>query len=329
MNFPNNRLRRLRTDKWLRDLIDNVILNSSDLVLPLFVIDASHKQEEIPSLPEIYRYSPDLILKQIESALKANIKAVSLFPVVANNLKTRDAREALNKNNLMCRTIKLIKHEFNNEIGVIADVALDPYNSDGHDGLVVNGKIVNDVTIEILAHQALIFAEAGCDIIAPSDMMDGRIGKIRGILELNKFHDVKILSYAAKFASNYYGPFRDAVNSKDALQGANKDSYQLSYKNDKEYMHEVLLDINEGADMIMIKPAMNYLDVINTVKDNVTIPIFAYQVSAEYAMLKLAEKNGVADYLSLQKESLFACKRAGCDAVFCYDAINVARSLES
>ncbi len=329
MKYPNNRLRRLRTDKWLRDLVNNINLSAADLILPLFVINANNKKEEVSSLPDIFRYSPDLILKQIEYALKSGLKAVSLFPVIDSKLKSVDAKEAVNKNNLICRTIKLIKKEFKDEIGILADVALDPYNANGHDGLVVDNKIINDATIEILAEQALIFADAGCDIIAPSDMMDGRVGKIREVLELNKFHEVKILSYAAKFSSNYYGPFRDAVNSKDALSSASKDSYQLSFKNDKEYINEVLLDVNEGADMLMIKPALNYLDVIKTISDNFSLPIFAYQVSAEYAMLKLAGENNIANYMDMQIESLYACKRAGCDGIFCYDAINIANSLES
>ena len=321
-SFPTTRLRRNRSDKWLRDLLAEYQLTSSDLVLPLFVMEGENNSEKIKTLPGIKRFTIDLLLKQVELAIKSGINAVALFPVVSQELKTESAEEAYNPNNLICRTVREIKKNFKDQIGIITDVALDPYNSLGHDGLVVGDKILNDETLEILAKQSLVLAEAGADIIAPSDMMDGRIGVIRKELDKSNFHDVKILSYAVKYSSNFYGPFRDAVGSQGNLAGASKDTYQMSYRNSSDIFAEIEMDINEGADFVMVKPAMAYLDIIKTVKNNFKIPIFAYQVSGEYAYLKAAAEKGYLNYNKTLIESLTACKRSGTNAILCYDAIH-------
>ena len=279
-------------------------------------------------MPDIYRFSIDNILKQVELAVNLGIKAVALFPVIPAQLKTLDAKEAYNENNLICRTIKAIKKEFPHQIGVIADVALDPYNLSGHDGLLIDGKIDNDKTIAILAKQAQILAAAGADIIAPSDMMDGRIGVIRNSLDKINYQEVKILSYAVKFASHFYGPFRDAVGSQDNLAKQGKETYQMSYDFSKDICHEVKLDLDEGADFIMVKPAMAYLDVISLLNSKFNLSLFTYHVSGEYASLKAAAKLGYLDYYNSLSETLLACKRAGADAIFCYDAINLAQHLK-
>ena len=327
-NFPRTRLRRNRQTSWCRNLISETQLSTNDLILPLFITEGTKIIENISSLPSLKRYSIDTVLKKIEEIKNLNIPAVALFPYIKKTLKTFDGKEAVNKNNLICRAIREIKKNFP-EIGLICDVALDPYTSHGHDGILKKNYIANDETIEALSQQALIQAEAGADIIAPSDMMDGRIGVIRDRLDNEGFSKTIILSYAAKFASNFYGPFRDAIGSSKALGKTNKKTYQMDFKNSDEAIREVAMDINEGADMVMIKPALPYLDVISKIKQKFNIPIFAYQVSGEFSMLKFAEKEKVIDYKKCLYESLIAIKRSGASAIFCYGAIDIAKILKN
>ena len=326
--FPRTRLRRNRQFPWSRNLISETHLSVNDLILPLFVTEGKKITENIDSLPSIKRYSIDTILKKIEEVMNAKIPAIAIFPYIEKKLKTFDGKEALNKNNLVCRAIKEIKKNFPN-IGLICDVALDPYTTHGHDGILKNNYIANDETIEVLSQQAIIQAEAGADIIAPSDMMDGRIGIIRDRLDNEGFSNTIILSYAAKFASNFYGPFRDAVGSSKALGKTDKKTYQMSFKNSEEAIREVSMDINEGADIIMIKPALPYLDVINKIKRKFNIPIFAYQVSGEFSILKFGEKEKTINYEECLYESLIAIKRSGASAIFCYGAIDIAKNLQN
>jgi len=323
--FPRTRLRRNRQSPWCRNLISETELSINDLILPLFITEGKKIVENISSLPSVKRYSIDAVVKKIEEVKNL---AVALFPYVEKKLKTFDGKEALNKNNLICRTIREVKKNFP-EIGLICDVALDPYTTHGHDGILKKNYIANDETIEVLSQQALIQAEAGADIIAPSDMMDGRIGVIRDRLDNEGFDKTIILSYAAKFASNFYGPFRDAVGSSKALCKTDKKTYQMDYKNSDEAIREVAMDINEGADMVMIKPALPYLDVISKIKQKFNIPIFAYQVSGEFSMLKFGEKEKIIDYEKCLHESLIAIKRSGASAIFCYGAIDIAKNLKN
>ena len=325
--FPRTRLRRNRQSPWCRNLISETELSVNDLIYPMFVTNGKKITENIKSLPSVKRYSIDIILKKIEEVKKLGIPAIALFPYVEKKLKTFDGKEALNKNNLICKAIKEIKKKFP-DLGLICDVALDPYTTHGHDGILRNNCIVNDETIEILSQQAIIQAEAGADIIAPSDMMDGRIGVIRDRLDNEGFGNTIILSYAAKFASNFYGPFRDAVGSSKSLGKTDKKTYQMNFQNSNEAIREVSMDINEGADMIMIKPALPYLDIISKVKRKFNIPIFAYQVSGEYSMLKHAEKENSLNYKKCLYESLISIKRAGSSAIFCYGAIDIAKNLK-
>jgi len=326
--FPRTRLRRNRQSPWCRNLISETELSINDLILPLFITEGKKIVENIRSLPSVKRYSIDTVVKKIEEVKNLNIPAVALFPYVEKKLKTFDGKEALNKNNLICRTIREVKKNFP-EIGLICDVALDPYTTHGHDGILKKNYIANDETIEVLSQQALIQAEAGADIIAPSDMMDGRIGVIRDRLDNEGFVKTIILSYAAKFASNFYGPFRDAVGSSKTLGKTDKKTYQMDYKNSDEAIREVAMDINEGADMVMIKPALPYLDVISKIKQKFNIPIFAYQVSGEFSMLKFGEKEKIIDYEKCLHESLIAIKRSGASAIFCYGAIDIAKNLKN
>ena len=326
--FPRTRLRRNRQSPWCRNLISETELSINDLILPLFITEGKKIVENIRSLPSVKRYSIDAVVKKIEEVKNLNIPAVALFPYVEKKLKTFDGKEALNKNNLICRTIREVKKNFP-EIGLICDVALDPYTTHGHDGILKKNYIANDETIEVLSQQALIQAEAGADIIAPSDMMDGRIGVIRDRLDNEGFDKTIILSYAAKFASNFYGPFRDAVGSSKTLGKTDKKTYQMDYKNSDEAIREVAMDINEGADMVMIKPALPYLDVISKIKQKFNIPIFAYQVSGEFSMLKFGEKEKIIDYEKCLHESLIAIKRSGASAIFCYGAIDIAKNLKN
>lgn len=323
--YPWTRLRHLRSQTWIRDIVAENTLHPDDLIWPVFIKEGENEREPVGSMPGIERLSLDLAIEDIKRALDTGIKAFALFPVTDAHKKTEDGREALNPDNLMCRALQAIKKE-HPTAGLIADVALDPYTSHGHDGLVRDSKILNDETVDILCTQALIQAQAGADIIAPSDMMDGRIGKIRSTLEAHSRHDTLILSYAAKYASAFYGPFREAVGSGEVLKG-DKKTYQMNPANSDEALREVALDIAEGADMIMVKPGGPYLDIARRIKDNFSIPLLAYQVSGEYAMLRAAAQNGWLDYEACLLESLMGFKRAGCNAILTYGAVDAARIL--
>ena len=309
--FPNSRLRRLRLNSSIIDLVSENTLNSDDLIQPVFVKENLNGSEPIESMPNVNRYGIESILKEVESVISSGIKTIAIFPVIDSNKKDDLGKEALNEENIISKTIKLIKKEFP-ELVIIADVALDPYTSHGHDGLLINNYVDNDATLESLVSQSLILAASGADIIAPSDMMDGRIGKIREALENSNFKNTLILSYAAKYNSKFYGPFRDAVNSSSNLGKSSKSSYQMSPANKSEAMHEVAMDIEEGADIVMIKPGMPYLDILSSVKETFKIPTFAYQVSGEYSMLKLAIEKGWLDK-DVILETLVCFKRAGAD----------------
>ena len=300
-------------------------LSVNDLILPVFVVDGKNKKESIKTMPEVYRYSVDKLPIIIDKAMKSKIPLVAIFPYTNSNLKNNFGHEALNENNLVCRAIRLIKKKYKNKIGIMCDVALDPYTSHGHDGLLSKGKILNDETVNILIKQSLLQAEMGCDVIAPSDMMDGRIGKIRKALDKKNLQDVQILSYAAKYASSFYGPFRDAVGSKNLLKG-DKKTYQMDFSNNQEALREIALDIKEGADMVMVKPGMPYLDIIKSVKENFKIPVFAYQVSGEYSLIKNGINKKIINENSII-ESLMAFKRAGASAIVTYFADKIARNL--
>jgi len=316
--YPNLRLRRNRKNDWSRRLVQENTLSSNDLVLPIFIIDGKNKKESIKSMPGVYRYSVDKIPLILDKAIKNKIPMIALFPYTRSNLKNNLGLEALNENNLVCRAIRYIKKKYKNKIGIMCDVALDPYTSHGHDGLLNKGEILNDETIKILVKQSILQAEMGCDVIAPSDMMDGRIGKIRKALDKNKFHNVQILSYAAKYASSFYGPFRNAVGSKKALKG-NKKTYQMDFNNNLEALREIALDIKEGADMVLVKPGMPYLDIIKSVKENFKIPVLGYQVSGEYSLIENGIRNGLINKNSIL-ESLISFKRAGANAIITYYA---------
>ena len=323
-SFPKIRLRRLRKSKWIRDLVSETTISKNDLILPIFIREGKNKIDSIKSMPDIKRYTIDklpIILKQVK---KYKIPAVALFPYTSKNKKDKIGSEALNPNNLVCRSIRYIKEKFPT-IGIMTDVALDPYTSHGHDGVIIDNKISNDETIKILVKQALLQAKMGCDIIAPSDMMDGRVGEIRKILDKNNFKDTSILSYAVKFASNFYGPFRDAVGSKSNLK-KDKKTYQMDFRNISESYREVALDINEGADMIMVKPGLPYLDIIGKIKNRFKIPVLAYQVSGEYSMIKNAIRKKLLDEESIF-ESIISFKRAGACAIVTYFAIDIAKKL--
>jgi len=321
--YPSLRLRRTRQHEWSRRLIQENNLCSSDLILPIFLTEGKNKKIPIKSMPGIFRYSINNLGFIVDKAIKKKIPMVALFPYTNSNLKDLVGSESLNENNLVCRAIKYIKDRYKNNIGVMSDVALDPYTSHGHDGILKKNNILNDETIKILVQQAFLQASMGCDVIAPSDMMDGRIKKIRDKLDNENLQNVQIVSYAAKYASSYYGPFRDAVGSKKALKG-NKKTYQMDYKNNDESLREVALDIKEGADMIIVKPGMPYLDIIRKVKDNFKIPIIAYQVSGEYSLIKNGIEKKIIDKKSII-ESLFSFKRAGANAIISYfaDSINL------
>jgi len=323
-SYPNIRLRRNRKTEWSRRLVSESNLSTNDLIWPIFIREGKNIKEPIKSMPGVYRYSLDKIEKIIEGAIKNKLPMVALFPNTPGNKKNAKGSEALNKNNLVCKALRLIKKNFK-EIGLMCDVALDPYTSHGHDGVLKNNYVDNDETLKILIKQALLQAEMGCDVIAPSDMMDGRIGAIRNHLDKNGYKLVQILSYAVKYASNFYGPFRDAVGSKKALRG-DKKNYQMDYKNSKEALREVALDISEGADFVMVKPGMPYLDIIKLVKENFKIPVFAYQVSGEYNLIKNGIKSGAIGKDAIY-ESLIAFKRAGASAVVTYFADQIARDL--
>ncbi|MBL6932569.1 MAG: porphobilinogen synthase [Rhodospirillales bacterium] len=319
-------MRRNRGDDFSRRLISENVLTANDLIWPVFVLDGGGRREAVASMPGVDRLSIDLLVDAIGEAADLGIPAVAIFPNTDPSLKTPDAREAVNPENLVCRAVRAVKAAHPN-MGIVCDVALDPFNSDGHDGLVEDGKILNDETVEILCQQSIVQAEAGCDIIAPSDMMDGRIGNIREALDDKGLQSVRIMSYAAKYASAFYGPFRDAVGSGGALKG-DKKTYQMDPANSDEALRETALDIEEGADMVMVKPGMPYLDIVSRVKETFGVPTFAYQVSGEYAMLKAAAGNGWLDNDKVVLESLMAFKRAGADGVLTYMAPEAARLLK-
>ena len=316
--YPNLRMRRSRKTDWSRRLIQENNLSYNDLILPIFLTDGSNKKIPINTMPGIYRYSINRLSQIIDKAIKKRIPMIALFPQTNSKLKDKFGLEALNEDNLVCKAIRYIKKKYKNDIGIMCDVALDPYTSHGHDGLIKNKKIINDETVNILIKQSILQASMGCDVIAPSDMMDGRIGQIRKELDKNNFSDVQIISYAVKYASSYYGPFRDAVGSKGSLKG-DKKTYQMDFKNSNEALREVSLDIKEGADMVMVKPGMPYLDIIKNVKDNFKIPVLAYQVSGEYSLIRNAISKKIIDDKSIY-ETLIAFKRAGANAIVSYFA---------
>ena len=321
------RMRRNRKSEWARRLVRENVLTTNDLIWPLFVIDGDDKRAPIASMPGVERLSVDQAVRDAERAMTLNIPCIALFPYTDPSLRDETGTEATNTNNLVCQSVRAIKKEFP-DLGVLCDVALDPFTSHGHDGLIHDGKILNDETVAVLVRQALVQAEAGCDIIAPSDMMDGRVGAIRAGLDAAGFGDVQIMAYAAKYASAFYGPFRDAIGSAKTLTG-DKRTYQMDSANSDEAIREVELDIAEGADMVMVKPGMPYLDIIRRIKDTFAMPTFAYQVSGEYAMITAAANNGWIDGERAMLESLLAFKRAGADGVLTYFAPVVAEKLRA
>jgi len=323
-SYPNIRLRRNRKTEWSRRLVSENNLSTNDLIWPIFLREGKNIKERIKSMPGVYRYTIDKIENLIEKAINKRIPMVALFPNTPTFKKDTRGSEALNKNNLVCKALRLIKKNYK-EIGLMCDVALDPYTDHGHDGLVKNNYVENDKTVEILIKQSILQAEMGCDVIAPSDMMDGRIGAIRKALDKNGFEQVQILSYAVKYASNFYGPFRDAIGSKKSLK-SDKKNYQMDFNNSKEALREVALDINEGADFVMVKPGMPYLDIIKLIKDNFKIPVFAYQVSGEYSLIKNGIDNKILDKNAIH-ESLISFKRAGASAIVTYFAEQIADKL--
>ena len=325
--YPNLRLRRSRKYHWSRKLIEENNLSSSDLIYPIFLIEGQNKIKSIKSMPNVNQYTIDKLGFVVGKVIKNRIPMIALFPSTPIKKKDKIGKEALNENNLVCKALRFIKKRFKNDIGIMCDVALDPYTSHGHDGILKDNYVLNDRTIEILVKQSLLQSQMGCDVIAPSDMMDGRIGKIRKALDKNKYEDVQLLSYAVKYASNFYGPFRDAVGSKKSLKG-DKKNYQMDYANSNESLREVALDIKEGADMVMVKPGMPYLDIIQKVKENFKIPVLAYQVSGEYSLIKNGIKNKLINENSII-ESLMCFKRAGASAIVTYFALEIAKKLGS
>ena len=317
-NYPSLRLRRNRKADWARRLVQENTLSPNDFILPVFLIDGKNKKETIKSMPDVYRYTVNRLSQIVDKALNLGIPMVALFPKTKNSNKNVNGDEALSSKNLVCKAILEIKKKYKSEIGIMCDVALDPYTSHGHDGLIKNNEIINDETIDVLIKQSLLQAEMGCDVLAPSDMMDGRIGRIRKALDKNNYKNVQILSYAAKYASSFYGPFRDAVGSKGSLKG-DKKTYQMDFRNSDEAIREIALDIKEGADMVMVKPGMPYLDIIKTIKEKFKIPVFAYQVSGEYSLLSNAVKKKIINKDAVF-ESLVAFKRAGANAIVSYYA---------
>ena len=328
-SFPTTRPRRLRRHEWLRRLVAETQLSAADLIWPIFVCEGTGQREPIASMPGVDRLSIDLLEAAIGEAIELGIPAVALFPATPQEKKTPGAEEAWNPENLVCRAIRSVKQSHGEAIGVIADVALDPFSSHGQDGLVIDGYVANDQTLDALCKQAVTQAKAGCDVIAPSDMMDGRVGRIRTALDDAGFNSVSILAYAAKYASAYYGPFRDAVGSAGSLGSGDKRTYQMDPANGDEALREVALDLAEGADMVMVKPGQPYLDIVTRVKQTFGAPTFAYQVSGEYAQIAAAAQLGWLDREKVMLESLIAFKRAGADGVLTYFAIEAAQLLRS
>jgi len=321
------RPRRNRKSEWARRLVRENVLTTNDLIWPLFVVGGQNTRTPVASMPGVDRLTVDQVVRDAERAMKLNIPCIALFPYTEPSLRDETGSEALNPDNLVCQSVRAIKKEFP-DLGVLCDVALDPFTSHGHDGLIEDGKVLNDETVAVLVRQALVQAEAGCDVIAPSDMMDGRIGAIREALDDNGFVDVQIMSYAAKYASAFYGPFRDAIGSAKTLTG-DKRTYQMDSANSDEALREVELDIAEGADMVMVKPGMPYLDIVRRVKDTFAMPTFVYQVSGEYAMIAGAANNGWIDGERAMMESLVGFKRAGADGILTYFAPKAAEKLKA
>ncbi len=324
--FPSLRLRRSRKKDWSRRLIQENNLTANDFILPIFIIDGKNKKQPIKSMPEVYRYTLDKLNFVVDKAIRKKLPMVALFPYTEKKKKNSLGTEALNEDNLVCKAIQLIKKRYKNEIGIMCDVALDPYTSHGHDGLLNSGYVLNDETINVLINQSLLQAQMGCDVLAPSDMMDGRIGMIRKSLDKNGFKMTQILSYAVKYASSFYEPFRNAVGSRGHLKG-NKKNYQMDFRNSDEALREVALDIKEGADMVMVKPGLPYLDIIKLVKENFRIPVMAYQVSGEYSLLCNAINKGLINKKAIL-ENLIAFKRSGANAIVSYYADKLDKILE-
>ena len=324
--FPSTRLRRVRNSDWVRRLISESNLSANDFILPIFLTEGKNKKVKIPSMPGVFRYSLNMLTKVIDRAMSNKIPMIAFFPNTPSYKKNNLGTESLNENNLVCQALRYVKSKYKNEIGLMTDVALDPYTSHGHDGLIRKNKIMNDETVKILVRQSILQAEMGCDVLAPSDMMDGRIKEIRKALDKNGYKDVQLLSYAVKYASNFYGPFRDAVGSKSFLKG-DKKSYQMDFSNSDEAIREVALDIKEGADLVMVKPGMPYLDIIRTIKNKFKIPVFAYQVSGEYSLIKKGIQNKIINNNAIL-ESLIAFKRAGASAIVTYFANDIAKEID-
>ena len=324
--YPDVRLRRIRNSSWMRRLIAENDLSVNDLILPIFIREGKNKVEKIKTMPGVFRYTVDKLNVIMKEVKKYKIPMVALFPYTPNSKKDNLGSEALNENNLICKSIRYIKKKYS-KIGIMCDVALDPYTDHGHDGIIINKKIDNDETIKILIKQSILQAKMGCDVIAPSDMMDGRIKAIRKALDKENLKDVNILSYSAKYASSYYGPFRDAVGSISALGKADKKTYQMDFSNKSEAIREVDLDLREGADLVMVKPALPYLDIISLIKETFKIPVFAYHVSGEYLMIKSAAKNKSIDEKLIVIETLTCIKRSGASSIITYYAKEVAQWL--
>ena len=323
--YPNLRMRRNRRTDWVRRLVEENNITSSDLILPIFLVEGKNKKQEITNMPGVYRHSLNKLHTILDKAIKLKIPTVALFPYTEKKLKDAKGSEALNENNLVCRAIRYIKKNYKDQVGIMCDVALDPYTNHGHDGILKNNKILNDETNEILIKQSILQASMGCDIIAPSDMMDGRIGLIRKNLDKHRYQDVQILSYAVKYASSFYGPFRNAVGTKGILKG-DKKTYQMDFKNKNEALREVSIDIKEGADMVMVKPGMPYLDIISLIKKQFQIPIIAYQVSGEYSLITNGIKRNIINEKAII-ESLISFKRAGANAIVTYFADRILKYL--
>ena len=325
-NFPNTRMRRIRQSKWIRNLIEENSISSNDMIWPIFLSEGSNVKEEINTMPGVFRYSVDNLNEIVDIAEKQKINLVALFPNTPEQVKSEDGAEALNPDNLVCKALRHLKSQ-NLNFGLMCDVALDPYTNHGHDGLIENNEILNDETIESLVKQSLLLAQNGADVIAPSDMMDGRIGAIRNALELEKYKNTILVSYSAKYASSFYSPFRDAVGSKKKLK-SDKKSYQMNIFNSDEALREISLDISEGADAVIVKPGIAYLDIIHRIKSKFQFPTFAYHVSGEYSLIKLAAQKGIIDENLAVLEHFAAFKRAGADAIISYYAPKISEIIE-